>query len=71
VDEALYLNNSGSIRYLSYRIVDITGKVIDANTIYIVNENRVVNVSGLQSGFYVLEISTDPGYLQRIRFLKK
>jgi hypothetical protein len=71
VDEALYLNNSGSIRYLSYRIVDITGKVIDANTIYIVNENRVVNVSGLKSGFYVLEISTDPGYLQRIRFLKK
>ncbi|MFM1876202.1 MAG: hypothetical protein RL266_1939 [Bacteroidota bacterium] len=68
VNDALQFSTTAFIEPVSYQIISVDGRMMDAGRISDVSET--INVSGLNSGFYNLVLNTEQGLVNH-RFVKQ
>lgn len=65
-ENEIRINTSQSLQGKQYRILDVTGRVIESGSLI----GMQVNITSLDSGMYVLQIENDKGGFANQRFLK-
>lgn len=53
-NDLIYLSTSVSIT--NYNIIDIYGKIVDSNSLNPMDNNHIISLSNITSGFYILEL---------------
>ncbi|PKL80137.1 MAG: hypothetical protein CVV25_05315 [Ignavibacteriae bacterium HGW-Ignavibacteriae-4] len=67
LNDYLYLGVSSSVGYNGYNIYNIHGKKVETSN----NASLKIDITGLISGSYILEITTESGKVNRLKFIKE
>jgi PKD repeat protein len=65
-ENEIRISSSEMLQGKQYRILDVTGRVIESGTL----TGTQLNVAGLQNGMYILQIENDKGRFANQRFMK-
>jgi extracellular elastinolytic metalloproteinase len=68
--DVIYINNNRNTGSAIYNIVDLTGRVIQTNTITLTNGSKI-NTSSLSTGVYILRLKTNSGEIFSQKIIKK